>query len=306
MTELIGDNYNTLQLMMSFGIGMGFEDKTVREICDRKGVDTRTFLVVVNYIINGYLASSDLERLSVPTLMRYLKCSHEFFLGSQLPSIRQALVAALDKKDSMAQLIMRLYDEYNREIMTHMRYEEKNVFPYVEALLAGSMPAGFSLETYSKHHSQANLRLRELNNIIIKYLPGDDKRGNLLASALYSIYSNEEWIAQHARVEDDIFIPAVLRMEAQCKQQGGTPTAGTTDGSNTPQADLLSEREKEVVAGVARGLVNKEIADRLNISLNTVITHRRNIARKLGIHSPAGLTIYAIVNGIVDISSVKL
>ena len=55
-----------------------------------------------------------------------------------------------------------------------------------------------------------------------------------------------------------------------------------------------------------QGLQNKEIADRLFISVNTVITHRRNIARKLQIHSPAGLTIYAIVNNLVDISSVKL
>jgi regulator of cell morphogenesis and NO signaling len=51
---------------------------------------------------------------------------------------------------------------------------------------------------------------------------------------------------------------------------------------------------------------NKEIADHLCISTNTVITHRRNIARKLQIHSPAGLTIYAIVNGLVDISSAKI
>jgi regulator of cell morphogenesis and NO signaling len=61
-----------------------------------------------------------------------------------------------------------------------------------------------------------------------------------------------------------------------------------------------------VIIGVVQGLQNKEIADRLYISVNTVITHRRNIARKLQIHSPAGLTIYAIVNGLVDISSVKL
>ena len=53
-------------------------------------------------------------------------------------------------------------------------------------------------------------------------------------------------------------------------------------------------------------MTNKEIADHLCISTNTVITHRRNIARKLQIHSPAGLTIYAIVNHLVDISAVKL
>ena len=70
--------------------------------------------------------------------------------------------------------------------------------------------------------------------------------------------------------------------------------------------EALSERERDVIIGVVQGLQNKEIADRLYISVNTVITHRRNIARKLQIHSPAGLTIYAIVNGLVDISSVKL
>ena len=70
--------------------------------------------------------------------------------------------------------------------------------------------------------------------------------------------------------------------------------------------DALSDREKDVIVALVQGMANKEIADHLCISINTVITHRRNIARKLQIHSPAGLTIYAIVNGLVDISSVKL
>ena len=76
--------------------------------------------------------------------------------------------------------------------------------------------------------------------------------------------------------------------------------------SDTEQSEPISEREKDVIIGVVQGLQNKEIADKLCISVNTVITHRRNIARKLQIHSPSGLTIYAIVNGLVDISSVKL
>ncbi len=71
-------------------------------------------------------------------------------------------------------------------------------------------------------------------------------------------------------------------------------------------AETLSDREREVIVALVQGMANKEIADHLCISVNTVITHRRNIARKLQIHSPAGLTIYAIVNGLVDISSVKL
>jgi regulator of cell morphogenesis and NO signaling len=77
--------------------------------------------------------------------------------------------------------------------------------------------------------------------------------------------------------------------------------------NQTPMSDeQLSDREKDVIVALVQGMTNKEIADHLFISINTVITHRRNIARKLQIHSPAGLTIYAIVNNLVDISSVKL
>ncbi len=69
--------------------------------------------------------------------------------------------------------------------------------------------------------------------------------------------------------------------------------------------DELSPREREVVLGIVKGLSNKEIASEMNVSVNTVMTHRRNIASKLQIHSPAGLTIYAITTGIVDIEDIK-
>ena len=68
----------------------------------------------------------------------------------------------------------------------------------------------------------------------------------------------------------------------------------------------LSDREHEVIRLVAMGLSNKEIAERMFIAVNTVMTHRRNISRKLDIHSAAGLTIYAIVNNIINVEDVKL
>ncbi len=63
----------------------------------------------------------------------------------------------------------------------------------------------------------------------------------------------------------------------------------------------LSEREKEVVRQVALGKTNKEIAEELFISTHTVITHRKNITGKLGIKTVSGLTVYAILNNIIDI-----
>lgn len=67
----------------------------------------------------------------------------------------------------------------------------------------------------------------------------------------------------------------------------------------------LTEREKEIIVGVVKGWTNKQIAEKLCLSTHTVITHRRNIAAKLQIHSAAGLTIYAIVNHFVDLNDVK-
>lgn len=66
----------------------------------------------------------------------------------------------------------------------------------------------------------------------------------------------------------------------------------------------LSDREKEVVVCVAKGMSNKQIADELSLSTHTVISHRRNITNKLEIYSASGLTIYAIVNKLVDIESI--
>ena len=76
------------------------------------------------------------------------------------------------------------------------------------------------------------------------------------------------------------------------------------ENSKNPKSDLneLSSREKGILAAVAMGKTNKEIADEFNISIYTVISHRRNISQKLGINSIPGLTVYAIMNKLVDIS----
>lgn len=306
MISLIRDNYNLLQSLGSFGISLGFGDKTVKQVCDDQNVDTNTFLSVVNFTINGYREMDDVSRLSVPTLLQYLKASHDYFIGFQLPFIRKELVDALDENDNLARLILKLYDEYSRSVTQHMKYEEKTVFPYVESLIAGKPMANYAIDMYSKHHGQESMKLRELKSIIIKYFPGDSLRNNQLSATLYDIYNNEEWLALHAEVEDKIFIPAIKCLEDKSRQSDVSAKISSMIGKSQEGADALGEREKDVIVALVQGMSNKEIAEHLCISVNTVITHRRNIARKLQIHSPAGLTIYAIVNNLIDISAVKL
>lgn len=80
------------------------------------------------------------------------------------------------------------------------------------------------------------------------------------------------------------------------------PMVSSPSASSIPSD--LSRREQEVLCLLVRGLINKEIADRLHISLTTVITHRKNITEKLGIKSLSGLTIYAVMHGLVEIDSI--
>ncbi len=77
--------------------------------------------------------------------------------------------------------------------------------------------------------------------------------------------------------------------------------------SQSPEEETehLSQREREIVICIVKGYANKEIAEELCLSIHTVITHRRNITRKLQIHSTAGLTIYAIVNKLINLSEIQ-
>jgi len=297
-----------LQSLGSFGISLGFGDKTVKETCEDNNVDTYTFLAVVNFTINGYGEFDTDEKISVPTLLHYLEASHAYFLDFQLPYIRRELAESLNENDSLARLILRFYDEYAHEIRLHMKYEQKTLFPYVESLLVGKSTNEYNVETFSKHHGAADKKLRELKLLIIKYLPQDGLHNNQLTATLHDIYDNEEWLRQHAQVEDHIFVPAIRRLEQLVKQSDVTRNISDMvfKAGVSQNPDAISEREKDVIVSLVQGMSNKEIADHLCISTNTVITHRRNIARKLQIHSPAGLTIYAIVNNLVDISSVKM
>lgn len=306
MIMLIKDNYSTLQALGSFGINLGFGDKTVAETCEMNGVDTYTFLAVVNFTINDSASYENDDKISVPTLLHYLEASHTYYLDFQLPFIRRELQESISEGDQLGQLIMKFYDEYAHEIRRHMKYEEKTLFPYVQSLIENRPTSDYDIETFSKHHESADKKLRELKLLIIKYLPANAHLNNKLMATLYDIYNNEEWLRQHAEVEDHIFTPAIRRLERQTKQDDVTKniTSMVFKGGQE-NSDALSDRERDVIICVVQGMQNKEIADHLCISTNTVITHRRNIARKLQIHSPAGLTIYAIVNGLVDISSVK-
>lgn len=316
MGDIICDDYRILQVISRFGLTLGFGDHTVSETCAAAGVDAPTFLAVVNFIrANGRVSnlSALVEAVSLSSLMDYLHRSHDYFVKFRLPGIRRKLIEAIDcsVKNQIAFLILKFYDEFAAEVGRHMEYEDKYIHTYVNDLMKGMRtdPEVNIRKLSHQHHDnhlQIEKSLSELKSIIIKYYPGDS-RAQLLNDVLMDLFMTEEDLFSHCHLEDTLFLEAVAELETERQERGEENTADREDGeTESVVTDTLSEREKEVIVCVVRGLSNKEIAEHLFISVNTVMTHRRNISRKLQIHSPAGLTIYAIVNGLINLEDVKL
>ena len=285
--DLMSHEEDAIQIISRFGLEMGVGEQTIAQVCEAHGVHTPTFLAVVNYkLFKQRALPADID---IPTLQRYLKNAHTYFLDFRLPRLRRSLIEAIIPADPMTKipgLILRCYDEFVEEIRTHIEHENEG--------------------RYDEHeHDDQRItdKLTEIKNLIIKYYPSEENNHQssityLLISVMSDLWHTEHDFADHCAIEDDILRPALVRS----KDRGTLrqPTVATKD-----VAEELSERERDVLVQLVRGLSNKEIADVLHISTHTVISHRKHISHKLNIHSTAGLTIYAIVNHLVDLNTLE-
>ncbi len=121
-----------------------------------------------------------------------------------------------------------------------------------------------------------------------------DQLPNLRLVGLVTAYLESQHQRQFAGVielNDDI-----QRIKSTLNQVARSVQSDDDESDTAP----LSDREKDVLVCLSKGLKNNEIADQLNISVHTVITHRKNIVRKTGIKSVAALTVYAILNNLIE------
>jgi regulator of cell morphogenesis and NO signaling len=263
---------------------MGVGEQTIAEVCEVHDVHTPTFLAIVNYKVFKLRAVP--EDIDLPTLQRYLRNAHTYFLDFRLPRLRRALVEAIipaDPTTKIPGLILRCYDEFVDEIRTHIEHENEGLY-----------------DEHEHDDQRITDKLTEIKNLIIKYYPTKptSTEGTVtytLISVMSDLWHTEQDFADHCAIEDDILRPALTNHRSR-KTKVESPAQETEE---------LSDRERDVLIQVVRGLSNKEIADVLCISQHTVISHRKNITRKLNIHSTAGLTIYAIVNRLVDLNSLE-
>lgn len=301
LRNLIEENSDLMMVAARFGISLGFGDKTVKEVCAEDGVDERTFLAVCNLIDNRPYTID----VSLTSLMGYLRSAHSYFLEFLLPSIRRKLLLAVSSLpiDDVLLQLLKFFDDYCTEVRRHMEHENDTIFKYVDRLLSGEDAGEFRIADYSVGHTSMTEKLDELKDIFIRHY--HVMNNLLLVSALNDIIDCNSDLCSHCEIEDQMFIPAVERLERSMKlKQRSTQPEDEAEEESDALLDSMTEREKDILRCVARGMQNKEIADKLFISINTVTTYRRNISAKLNIHSAAGLTVFAILHRLVDINDI--
>jgi regulator of cell morphogenesis and NO signaling len=217
MSDLIEDDASLLSSVSRFGISLGFGNKTVHEACRLNGVDTETFLAVLNFLAgeNTTSQTKNLEKISIETVIHYLRNAHSYFLTYKLPSIKSKLlhaVKATEQGETYSVIFMKFFDEYYDEVLKHIEYEDQIVFPYVTNLLAGKADSKFKIRDFEAHHTDIDSKLAELKKILIKHYPAKGVSYQL-NDVLFDLLSCEKDLQAHNRVEDYFFVPLVETIE---------------------------------------------------------------------------------------------
>jgi len=294
MADLLDTDFSILGVFSRYGMSYGFGESTVEEVCNGIGVDPETFLIICKvYAFENYRPSKEqMESACLEDIVRYLRLSHSYYLESVVPMLADAIKDMIEPCEEMRKkVIWKFFTDYKAELEKHFDYEETTVFPYVEAMIDSRERDSYTIGEYEKNHSNIEEKLDDLKKLVLMYQPKESSRQDCFR-VLFYLYTLENDLERHTYIEDGILVPVVSRMEDEGPQPRG-------------EGGELSAREKEILICVAKGMLNKEIADVYNISIYTVISHRKNITRKTGIKTVAGLTVYALLNNLIDMNSVE-
>lgn len=219
ISELINANYNLLWTIDRMGLGFGFGEDTVEEICNKRGTNTNTFLLICNvYSIDGYTPSKELlDNIDIRDIVRYLRRSHSYYLEVAVKYLEEALEKMLESCDDKHKNIIRqFFVGYKEELGKHFDYEETIVFPYIFGVLQSKDTGNYDIIQYEENHSNIEEKLNDLKNIVMKYLPDSCNSGSI-SNVLFYIYRLEEDLEKHTLIEDEILVPIVNKLEKKLK-----------------------------------------------------------------------------------------
>jgi DNA-binding CsgD family transcriptional regulator len=262
-----------------FGIYLGVGDKTIEKICSDLGISEDFLLVVLNVCLNeNYAPDDQLPLLEAGMVADYFLHTIENYITERVPNIERhfnALIAMNGSDNKELGLLRQVFMQFKDELESHLKNSLDSEFAYPHELL------------------------HDLKSILIKHVLGEYNQ-NLCYAVVISIGSLEKDLVIHNRLRKKVLLPKLKAMDlSDFKRLEHSISDDNKQPHSTANGALLSRREKEILILIAQGRLNKEIAALLHISLNTVLTHRKNIISKTGIKTVSGLTFYCIQNRLI-------
>ncbi|MGI6074325.1 MAG: LuxR C-terminal-related transcriptional regulator [Fermentimonas sp.] len=282
VAEVLREHNELIPILNRFGIRLGVGRKSIGELCEERGLNELLVVGVLNVYLNlGNDVDDDFDELlrsiDIESVVDYLQMSADSYVNELVPNFEKHLNAfiAISGLES---------DE-----LTAVR----SVFAKFKEVLFECGSASDLIDT------EGCLSLiGRLKSVLIEDLSGEYNQ-NMLHAVIFSVHSLEWDLKGYKVVIDKVLRPRLKGLNRG--EMDSLRESLVMDGVYRMDSkdDMLTNREIEILRLIVSGNQNKEIADMLNISLNTVLTHRKNIMSKTGIKTVSGLTFYSIKNGII-------
>ncbi|MEA4905368.1 MAG: LuxR C-terminal-related transcriptional regulator [Petrimonas sp.] len=277
LSELLTEHSELIPVVNRFGIKLGVGEKTIGKICLENDLNINFILAILNvYLDEEYDPDEDLDTFDVSLIVDYLKRTVENYMQVLVPNIEKhftPFIAMNDGENKELKLLHKMFYQFKSGLSDHLQQGLEHLSDYPNELL------------------------HDLKNIIIKHISGNYNQ-NLAYAVIFSITALEKELHIYNRLLNKLLLPKLRELDSEHIEDLNHTFSDEykSRGSNKQ----LTNREIEVLKLIVQGRLNKEIADKLNISLNTVLSHRKNIISKTGIKTVSGLTFYCISNGYVS------
>lgn len=283
LSEVIEENHQLIPVVNRFGVKLGLGDKTIGDICHSANINTDFFLAILNTFLNeDYFPERKLQKFDLELVLKYIKQTDVYLIHGQLHNLEKHMNAFLsmsDPNNAQLKLIGKLFSDFKKELLGLIE----------QGMVKGDTPLAL---------------LTDLKSIIIKHISGNFNE-NMCYAVIFTLDSFQKDLEKHNRIREKILKPMLDELD-QSSIEDLQELIAASHSVKENKGHSLSQRELDVLRLIALGLLNKEVADKLNISLNTVLSHRKNITAKLGIKTVSGLIFYCITHGHISADEIEL
>jgi DNA-binding CsgD family transcriptional regulator len=292
IADVLSEHNELIPVLNRFGVRLGVGDKTLEKLCEENNLDPALIITVLNVYLNEDYVPDSLEYINTESIADYFQHTVENYIHELMPNIEKHLNAFIALSNS----VISTENSLNNNIVESGK-DELSMLRFIFLNFKERM-INYLKKMVNHDEDFPDDLLHDLKNILIKHLSTEYNQ-NLCYAVIFSIHSFEKDLAAHNRLREKVLQPKLNQLDTSGIKQLQYSIVNDHSNRNEEEEHHLTIRETEILRLIVQGNLNKEIADMLNISLNTVLTHRKNIINKTGIKTVSGLTFYCLRNGLI-------